>query len=59
MNTNKIATLLILKHDIVTSRFVNKTRQGAFGRGFKDAIEFVHKTIDNKLQEYMDEVSLE
>lgn len=55
---NTIATLLILKHDIVASNFVNETRQGEYGRGFKDAIDFVKETIDNKLQEYMNEVSL-
>lgn len=55
---NTIATLLILKHDIITSAHVNETRQGEYGLGFKDAIEFVKETIDNKLQEYLNEVSL-
>jgi hypothetical protein len=56
MDKDKISTILILKHDIVTSNFVNQTRQGEYGRGFEDAIEFVTKIIDNKLQEYMNEV---
>lgn len=56
MDKDKISTILILKHDIVTSNFVNQTRQGEYGRGFKDAIEFVKETIDNTLQEYMNEV---
>ena len=55
MNKDKISTLLILKQDIVTSDFVNKTRQDEYGCGFKDAIKFVREIIDNKLQEYVNE----
>lgn len=55
MNTDKIAILLELKRDIISSDCINETRRGEYGRGFKDAIEFVRKTIDNKLQEYMNE----
>lgn len=53
---NAISTLLILKHEIITSAYVNETRQGEYGRGFKDAIDFVKETIDKDTNEYMNEV---
>ncbi len=53
MKTDRIATLLELKHALLSSDYVNETRRGEYGRGFKDAIGIVCKTIDNKLQEYM------
>lgn len=57
MNTDKIAILLELKRDIISSDCINETRRGEYGRGFKDAIEIVWEIIDNKLQEYMNEVN--
>lgn len=53
---NAIATLLILKHEIITSDYVNETRQGEYGCGFKDAIDFVKETIDKDINNYMNEV---
>lgn len=58
MNINKIAILLELKRDMTSSDCVNETRRGEYGRGVKDAIEFVWEIIDNKLQEYMNEEAL-